>query len=95
MNLDLNTKIKAAQQVAYREIAGKTVLIKSPLSTLHHLNKIGSFIWSHLDEEIAIKELAEKVVESFDVQYEIALNDVLEFVENLSDKELVVVKNEQ
>jgi hypothetical protein len=86
--------ISRAPQVASRTIAGKSVLMKAPISSLNTLNKVGGFIWDALEQPKTIADLSRLIVEKFKVTAEQADVDILLFVKDLLHRELVIVKEE-
>ena len=94
MELNPKTTVVQALQVACRNIAGRTILLKAPLSTLHTLNKVGEFIWQRIENPRTVEELAAAVCARFEVGRGDAERDVIEFVEKLQRQGLVTLKNE-
>lgn len=55
------------------------------------VNKVGMFIWNHLEGDAAVPEIASKMVESFDIDIVTATQDVEDFVAELKRRQLVEV----
>ena len=76
------------KEFVLREIAGEYIII--PIGTtaqefngLITVNEIGSLLWNKLQEEITLEELVLCVTEEYEVEKEVAQNDIEEFLEKL------------
>jgi hypothetical protein len=56
------------------------------------LDETGSRIWDLIEDEIEVNDLVGKLMKKYDVDKEICENDVLEFLQELYNKKLVVKK---
>jgi Coenzyme PQQ synthesis protein D (PqqD) len=61
--------------LAWREIDDETVIISPNDSVMHELNDTGSFLWKNIDGKKSAAELAELLVENYEVTPDIALSD--------------------
>lgn len=66
--------------------------MKAPISSLNTLNSVGGFIWESVDDPKSIEELARLVSEEFTVAQEEAMEDLVVFVKDLLQKDLVEAK---
>lgn len=94
MSMTSRSVVSRAPQIAWRSIAGRTVLLKAPMSSLHTLNKVGEFIWGLLEQPLAVAELREAVCGRFEVGPEEAERDILGFLAKLDAQGLITVKDE-
>jgi len=76
--------------LAWREIDGETVIISPNDSVMHELNDTGSFLWKNIDGEKSAAELAELLVENYEVTPDIALSDTQALLEEMSSRKLLV-----
>lgn len=81
--------MKIKQEFILREIAGESILVPVgdtalTFNGLITLNEVGLFLWENLQEEITREALLEKVLEEYDVDSQTALQDIDEFLEQLS-----------
>lgn len=88
MNLKSLQKIKAG--FVTREVGNELVLVPltgnvAQMNELFTMNETGKFIWENISDETTIDELAEKMVEAFDVSPEIAKRDISGFLEKMSE----------
>lgn len=68
------------------------VIIVDPVESVSHflLDDVSAFIWSHLDGQLSVEELVQRVCDEFDVDTETARADTIEFVRELITRSLVV-----
>ncbi len=76
--------------LAWREIDNETVIISPNDSVMHELNDTGSFLWKNIDGKKSAAELAELLVENYEVNPDIALADTQSLLEEMSSRKLVV-----
>ena len=76
--------------LAWREIDDETVIISPQDSIMHELNDTGSFLWKNIDGRKSAAELAELLVENYEVTPEIALSDTEALLQEMSSRKLVV-----
>ena len=78
-----------------RKIGGETIIVPIKkavvnLGSIYTMNKVGSRIWSLLDERLTIVEIIQKITGEFRVSTEEATRDVSEFLQHLKDRGLIV-----
>ena len=76
--------------LAWREIDGETVIISPHDSVMHELNDTGSFLWKNIDGKKSAAELAELLVENYEVTSDIALSDTQALLQEMSSRKLLV-----
>ncbi|PYU65304.1 MAG: hypothetical protein DMG56_03800 [Acidobacteria bacterium] len=76
--------------LAWREIDDETVIISPHDSVMHELNDTGSFLWKSIDGKKSAAELAELLVENYQVAPDVALSDAQALLEEMSSRKLVV-----
>lgn len=74
---------------AHQIIEGEAVIITPGQMMVHVLNVVGSKIWDLADGERNIEDIAKILAEEFDVSYETALKDAVEFTGDLTQKEIM------
>jgi methyltransferase-like protein len=77
--------------LAWREFEGEVVIISPEDSVAHALNPTAAFIWNLLDGEHTIAEIAEELVEEFEVTLASALADTKELIACLQEKRLLLL----
>jgi hypothetical protein len=88
MNLQSLQKIKKG--FVTREVGTELVLVPltgnvAQMNELFTMNETGKFIWENINDDTTIDELAEKMVESFEVSPEVARRDLCGFLEKMSE----------
>ncbi len=82
---------KNDEKTAYRVINGEAVVVNLKDSTFHTLNPVATFIWEQADGRIKAEQIIEKICEEFEVDWDTAKSDCLEFLAELIRKDLVVL----
>ena len=82
---------RRSDELVWREIEGEVVILTADGHQIHTLNKVGSAIWELIDGTRNIKELISLICKRFDVSFEVAQTDVLEFAEQLVAKEILQI----
>lgn len=78
-------------KTAYRVIDDEAVVVNLENSTFHVLNPVASYIWQMAEKKIQVKDIVKKVSEEFDVDFETAREDCLEFIIKSSDENLLIL----
>ncbi len=76
-------------QSASRLIDDEAVVVLPMESSISTLNSVGTRIWELADGTRTICEIATEIQNEFDVEKEIALNDTVDFIKELSDKKMI------
>ncbi len=90
--LPLDTIISKNERVPWRIIEGEAILVKVDSGEVIHLNEVAAEIWRIIDGKRKISEIVDHIQNDFDVDREQAENDTLEFIQSLSDINLVTEK---
>ena len=77
--------------LAWREIDDDTVIISPNDSVMHELNDTGSFLWKNIDGKRSVADLADLLVENYEVTPEVALADTQTLLDEMSSRKLVVI----
>ena len=83
--------VKNNEKTAYRIINGEVVAVNLKDSTFHTLNPVATFIWEQADGQIKVEQIIEKICQEFEVNWDTAERDCLEFLGELISKGLVVL----
>ena len=89
--IPLDGYIVRSNEVVWRMLDGEAVMMSEDGSQIHNLNKVASVIWELADEKTTVKQIIEKICEGFDVEWNTAQEDVLEFIQKLVDQQLLQV----
>ena len=88
MKIEEKIPIKSPE-TAHQIIDGEAVVITPGQMMVHVLNTVGSRIWDLADGKKNIGDIAKILTEEFDVSYETALEDAVEFTGDLAEKEIM------
>jgi hypothetical protein len=80
---------------AYQIIDGEAVIIVPSEQMVNVLNPVGSRIWDLADGRKSVGEIAEILTREFDVSYETALKDAMEFTGDLAEKNVIGFAGEE
>jgi hypothetical protein len=83
---------RATDQLLYRVIHSETIIVKLDGEGPYVLNPVGTTVWGLLDGTRTLGEIASTVCAEYDVTRETALQDIVEWVEWLVARELVIVE---
>jgi hypothetical protein len=75
-------------------IDGEAVVIVPSEQMVNVLNPVGSRIWDLTDGKRSVAEIAEILTQEFDVSYETAIKDAIEFTRNLAEKKMMTFVGE-
>jgi len=83
--------VKNDEKTAYRVINGEAVVVNLKESTFHTFNPVATFIWEQADGRIKVVQMIERICQEFEVDWDTAEKDCLEFLGELISKGLVVL----
>ena len=89
--LSLNNYPKRSEDVVWRVIDDKIVIMNSNGKEIHSLNNVGSVVWELSDGIKNFKNIASIILERFDTSIETAQRDVLEFGSQLVEKNILQI----
>lgn len=85
--------MKIKKGFAKRNIAGESIVVplgsKNQFNGMITLNETGSFLWDCLAKDTSEQQIAQKVVDEYDIDLETALGDVNKFVTMLRENNLL------
>ena len=76
-------------ELMVREVEGDLLILDLEAGKIHQLNQTASYIWRHIDAAPAPEHLARILGESFDVDEQVALRDVLEALRRFRELNLI------
>ncbi len=87
----LDSYLNRSNELVWRLVDGDVVILTADGREIHTLNNAGSAIWELSDGTRTIGEIISLICERFDVSSEVAQADVLEFAEQLVDKNVLQI----
>ncbi len=90
----LERVFKKKEEIVSREIAGETILVPisgklADMQKIFAVDAVAEYIWQHLDGKNDLSAISDRVVKSFDVDKKQADEDILEFVDQLINAQLI------
>lgn len=87
--MDIEKLKLAKERLAERKVADEVILVPlsdnvAELDAMFTLNDVGTFIWETLHKSENVDEIVEAVCSEFEVEPRVATNDVVAFLEELS-----------
>lgn len=91
-----DTIVRQSPNIVSRNIAGEVILVPiaksaDELESIYTLNETASTVWDALDGQRTLADLAELVVAEYDVAADVALQDLVELMEQLQQIRAVEV----
>jgi hypothetical protein len=76
------------ENFVFRQIDDETILVPikdnlGDMGSIYNLNKVGAFVWEHLDGRKTLSNIHKMVTDEFEVSEHEAQQDLLEFVSQL------------
>jgi methyltransferase-like protein len=77
------------KDIAHRVLGDEAMVANLSQSSFYSLNPVGTFIWEHCDGRHSIKDISEAMAAEFTVSPQDALQDCLQFVQELTQEGLL------
>ena len=87
--LSAGTRVIPTRNATSCEVAGETVILDAASGQYFALNRVGSAIWQHLQDQCTVLSLCERLRQKFDVTPERCEADVSALLEQLAERGLV------
>ena len=81
---------RLSPEAAFKEYQGQVTVVMPSRSEVHVLNETGSTLLTLLDGSHSVSDLANALVREYDVDYQTALRDTVEFLITLKGKGMLV-----
>ena len=89
MNIQQDQKVIISPEVLFQEVSGEIVLLDLASESYFGLDEIGARIWTLLNEEKAVGQILEVLLEEYEVDRATLEKDVNELLENLLEAGLI------
>lgn len=90
--LTLNSTVSVAKDVVSCDLVEEAALLNLKDGVYYGLNPVGARIWNLLQKPIVVKDILETLLNEYDVDEDVAEDDLMELLEELREKELVKVQ---
>lgn len=77
--------------IQYQIIDQQAVLVMPVEGKVKVLNQVGAFIWEKIDGNNSLDDLIKAISATFDIQEDQATRDLIEFLEELKNKNMIVI----
>ena len=89
--VSLETVPVAVDKYTVREIADETIFMADEGDELHTLDEVGSFIWKAIDGNKSLLSILNELCDEYDVERNVAENDLMNFISDLAEKGILTV----
>ncbi|GJM41134.1 MAG: hypothetical protein DHS20C20_14160 [Ardenticatenaceae bacterium] len=93
--LTISSKIIRSEEFITSTVENEVVMMSLEKGNYYGLDSIGSFIWENMAQPTTVETLCQKLTEKFDVKPEQCQADVLVFLSELLQEEMVQILDEQ
>lgn len=91
--INLNTTIKQTKNYISSPLGDEVVMMDIEKGSYFSLDSIGTLIWNKIAKEIKVSTLCEYLMSISNVEEKQCQTDVIEFLEDLQDRNMIIVKN--
>ncbi|MDC0584467.1 PqqD family peptide modification chaperone [Bacteroidales bacterium] len=91
MKITSDDKIKRNTEINFSYIDDEAVMLNIKHSQYIGLDSIGTIIWNKLDKTMKIENIILELTNEYSVSYDDCKSDTLDFIENMLEKELIIV----
>ena len=91
--IDLTSTPRKNDDYCVRDLGTETVFLSPDGSQVHAVNELGTFIWSLLDGASSLRQVRDRICEVYDVPPRESEADLLEFVGEMAQRNLVIVES--
>jgi PqqD family protein of HPr-rel-A system len=89
--MTLKTKIKRSSRPLSSQVADELVMFDTESGKYYGLNNIATNVWKRLEDPVSVEELCRSLAEEFDVTQQQCHEDMLEFLPELVERDLIEV----
>lgn len=72
-----------------RELENEFIIIDTKSAQIHSLNETAAAIWRMCDDKLSVDDMAQRILEKFDVSFETAKSDVEKTLRSFLEKGLI------
>ncbi len=87
--LNINNYVKRKKEIAFQNMDQELVLLNLESGVYYSTNKVGQRIWQLCDGSMNIREIILKLSDDFDKSSDDIKNDVLEYINDLINEDLL------
>lgn len=91
----MTKRVKAISDHLYSEINGEGVILSLETGKYYGLNEVGHCIWNAIQSAATFEEIQSAVMAEYDVSEEVCRQEIISFVEKMSEEKLVEISDEE
>lgn len=93
MIFEPTTCIQSAQNQSSSVLGKETILLNYEAGNYYEMNEVGGFIWSLLQtrQVLSVQKIKEQILEEFDVEESVCQQELMSFLGNLFDENLIEI----
>lgn len=90
-----NNRFEAVKEHLYSEIKGEGVILSLKNGKYYGVNPVGASIWQVIQSPSTLREIQTAITREYDVDQETCNQEVLAFLEQMVNEELIEIVNEK
>lgn len=94
MELSGSTIVSVSKDYVYCKVEDEMVLLGMEDGIYYGLNPVGAFIWEQIKEPKTIDDIRDAILKEYDVEKVECETDLLKLLQELTEKGLVIVQDE-
>ncbi len=83
-------KPQRREELSQRLVAGERVVLDPHTKAMHQLNITATIVWELCDGQHTVAQIAQKLVQRFEIAEDLALSDVTDTVARFQDEGLLI-----
>ena len=88
------TTVCRAQNTVFTKIDEQVVMMDIEQGVYYGLNPVAARTWELIENPATIKEICQQLIQEFEVSLEVCQEHIISFLDELVEKNIVVVKGE-
>lgn len=81
-----------SELISWRAIDGQVIFLHKKERSFYELNNTASFIWEKASGKVPIRKIISSLSSNYDIEIKTAEKDILEWVEGLLEKKILIVR---
>jgi hypothetical protein len=94
MELSGSTIVSVSKDYVYCKVEDEMVLLGMEDGIYYGLNPVGAFIWEQIKEPKTIDDIRDAILKEYDVEKVECETDLMKLLQELTEKGLVIVQDE-
>jgi len=92
MKINPNSRLQRCSNIVSSEIDGETVMMDTNFEKYFGMKVVGTRIWQLLEKETSLQTLCEQLTKEFDINLEQCMEDVMPFLQELFEQDMLQLK---